>query len=66
MRARIAQTIDLLTEFPNLGRATNRAGILMVLVPRYSYKIYYAITHDALQIVHVRHPAREDPQAGEL
>jgi plasmid stabilization system protein ParE len=66
VRSRIARTIDIMAEFPNMGRATKRPGVLMALVPRYHFKVYYAVAGDVLQVVHVRHPSRQEPQADEL
>jgi toxin ParE1/3/4 len=66
LRRRIAQTIDLLADFPYIGRAAGKPGVLMTVVPRYRYKIFYSATGDWLDILHVRHPARSDPAPHQL
>ena len=39
LRRRIVQTIDLLADFPYIGRAAGKPGVLMTVVPRYRYSL---------------------------
>ena len=66
VRLRIVNALDVLCEFPFTGRPTVRSDVLMTLVTKYRYKIYYSVGDDEVQIVHIRHPARREPGADEL
>ncbi len=66
VRLRIVHTLDLLSDFPYLGRRSSKRGVLMTSVPRYGYRIYYAANDTELLVIHIRHPARQDPKVGEL
>jgi plasmid stabilization system protein ParE len=63
---RVGRTINLLSEFPHIGQPTVKAGVRMTTVPRYGYKIYYSASYDSLDVIHIRHPARRDPELGNL
>jgi plasmid stabilization system protein ParE len=63
---RVGRTINLLAQFPGIGQPTVRPGIFMSSVPRYGYKIYYFARDDALNVIHIRHPARRDPKPEDL
>jgi toxin ParE1/3/4 len=66
LHQRIGRTIDLLAEFPYIGGPTVKPGVLMTVVPRYGYKIYYAVSDGSLDVVHIRHPARQEPGFDDL
>jgi len=66
VRQRIQQTITILRDHPYIGRPTLKPGVLMTTVPRYRYKIYFAVAGDELRTIHIRHGARHDPKPHEL
>ena len=66
VRQRVRQSIMLLCDFPYLGRPTEKTGVLMTSVPRYRYKIYFAVARDELRIIHIRHGSRKEPAGNEL
>jgi len=38
-----------------------RAGVRVVPLIRYPYKIFYRVMPDAVEVLHIRHSARQDP-----
>jgi plasmid stabilization system protein ParE len=46
-------------QHPSSGYATNDDGIRVKILTRYSYKIFYRITTDEVEILHIRHSARQ-------
>jgi plasmid stabilization system protein ParE len=49
-----------LARWPESGRrSAKRQGVRTVLVGRYPYRIFYRITADAVEILHIHHAARE-------
>jgi len=54
----IHSAIQLLGEFPNVGRLTQDPTVRVVLVRRYRYRIFYSIGPDGIEILHVRHTSR--------
>jgi len=40
-------------------RSTKRAGVRVFPVGRYPYRIFYRVTHDAVEILHIHHTARQ-------
>ena len=59
-------TIDLLGEFPMLGRHRPDLGVRVLGIPRYPYTVYYRIEVDEIWIVHVRDDRRQQPERSEL
>jgi plasmid stabilization system protein ParE len=41
-----------------MGHATNIADVRVLFVGRYPYKIFYRLSGNDLEIVHIRHTAR--------
>ena len=66
VRMRIRQTLSLLCDYPNIGRPTIKDGVLVSIVPRFHYKIYFSVIGDQLMVLHVRHGARQEPDADDL
>jgi plasmid stabilization system protein ParE len=57
--ARIEHVINRLARNPfSAQRLTERPHVRMALVLRYPYKIFYRISGDAIEILHIRHTAR--------
>ena len=66
VRAAIADSIDLLAQFPRCGRDTNMRDVRVLPVVRFPYLLYHLVTRDEVVILHVRHAARAAPTAGDL
>lgn len=55
----IDRSLLLLCEQPLSGRLTRKAAhIRRKVVPKYQYSIFYRITADVVEILHIRHGAR--------
>jgi plasmid stabilization system protein ParE len=63
---RIRSASQLLAKYPGLGRATDMAGVRVFPIVPFPYLIYYRVSDDALEIVHVRHGRRDAPKPGDL
>jgi toxin ParE1/3/4 len=66
VRTAIAETIDLLGQFPGAGRTTTIPGVRVIPVVRYNYLIYDTLMSDDVVILHIRHAARREPERGEF
>ena len=62
----IRSAAQLLAKYPGLGRATDIPGARVFPIAPFPYLIYYRMTDDTLEIVHVRHGRRDAPKPGEL
>lgn len=62
IRAAIADTIELLEDFPQCGRATDMDHIRVLPIVRYPYLVYHFVTDSEVIVVHIRHAARDVPQ----
>ncbi len=61
VRLSILKTIQILTEFPFLGRPGRRKGTREKTVPRLPYLVLYRIGEDELVILRVYHGAQQPP-----
>lgn len=66
VKARIKKTAASLGTLPGMGRQSPRPNVRMIGVPRYPYVIYYRIVGDEVQIIHIRHAARQAPKPRDL
>ena len=66
VRRDIEKTIDLLADYPRLGRPTDVASIVVLAVVTVPYLVYARIIGDELFVVHIRHGAREAPEFSDL
>ena len=62
----IRSTIDLLADFPRLGRDRPKLDARALGVPRYPYTAYYRIDGDDIWIVHIRDDRRKPVEPGDL
>lgn len=62
----IRSTIELLADFPMLGRNRPDLGARMLGIPRYPYTAYYRIEGDEIWIVHIRDDRRMPLGPGDL
>ncbi|WP_354111037.1 type II toxin-antitoxin system RelE/ParE family toxin [Bradyrhizobium sp. S3.12.5] len=63
---RIRSASQLLAKYPGLGRATDMTSVRVFPIVPFPYLIYYRVTNDALEVIHVRHGRRDEPKPGEL
>ena len=56
---RIDSVLARLQDWPESARrVTQRTNIRVAPLVRYPYRIFYRITNDAIEIVHIRHTSR--------
>jgi plasmid stabilization system protein ParE len=61
---RIEHVINRIARSPfSAPGLTTRPAVRMALVLRYPYKIFYRISGDAIEILHIRHTARRPWEA---
>ena len=58
--------MDLLIVHPMIGPESDEPGVRIRLVTPYPYRVYYRIKPDAVEILHVRHTARREPDPSEV
>jgi plasmid stabilization system protein ParE len=66
VRRAIADTLDLMAQFPRAGRETDIAGVRVIPVVRYRYLVYHAVLTDEVVILHIRHSSRDAPSTTDL
>lgn len=55
----IREVIARIEQHPESGRPIiQRPNVRVTLLPRYRYKIFYAVSQGAIRIVHIRHASR--------
>lgn len=59
VRRHIMHTIDSLTEFPFLGKATDEKRVRILVVTKHPYLVFYSVVKDEVVILHIRHAARQ-------
>jgi toxin ParE1/3/4 len=55
----IAAAIETLADNPDIGIRTSRPGVRVRLAVGYPYKVFYRVRDDAVEILHIRHGARQ-------
>jgi len=66
VREHLRRKIQRLASNPRMGKQTSNPEIRILPPTRYSYRVYYTITSDAVVVLHVRHSARRDPDLADL
>jgi len=61
VRQEIRHRIGQLTDFPQMGPATDEPGVRELTLIRYPYKIYYEAGAEEVRILHVRDARRRPP-----
>jgi len=57
---RIRNVVARIGRWPHSARpSAKRPGVRMTPIGRYPYKIFYRVTEDTVQILHVHHSARQ-------
>jgi len=54
----IYASVRFLVERPFASQETDKQGVRVKVVRRYSFKIFYTISDDTIEIIHIRHTAR--------
>jgi len=62
----IRSTIELLADFPKIGRDRPELNARALSIPRYPYTVYYRIEGDAIWIAHIRDDRRRPPGSSDL
>jgi toxin ParE1/3/4 len=66
VEAAIRSAIDLLADFPKIGRDRPDLDARALGIPRYPYTAYYRIEDQEVWIVHVRDDRRKPLQRGDF
>ncbi|MDE2164253.1 MAG: type II toxin-antitoxin system RelE/ParE family toxin [Alphaproteobacteria bacterium] len=63
VRGAILESLQLLTDFPEIGRRQNIEGVCKHVTRKYGYLVYYSIDTFAheIAILTVQHPSRAQP-----
>lgn len=61
IRAAVAQ----LGEQPHSGYSTDDPSVRVKFIGQYPYKIFYRVSDDTVEIIHIRHTARQPWQGGD-
>lgn len=56
--AAIERAVAILADHPESGRQTDAPGVLVLSVPRRSFRVFYLSRPDAVTTLHVRHTSR--------
>lgn len=56
--AALAEAIDGIAQAPMAATRSSDADIRVKILRRYRYKIFYGVTADEIEIIHIRHGAR--------
>lgn len=57
----IRDAILLLSAFPEKARKMRRRGMFALPLSRYPYIVFFRVSRDEIEILHVRHGARRHP-----
>lgn len=62
-RQRVRSVVTRIETWPlSAQEVAERTGIRVVPLVRYPYKVFYRIEGDSVEILHIAHAARRDPQ----
>jgi plasmid stabilization system protein ParE len=56
--ASLQEAVRLIADQPKGGKRTGLPAILVKIVPKYPYKIFYRVDGEAIDILHIRHASR--------
>jgi toxin ParE1/3/4 len=65
VRLHLMETIERLSDFPSLGRATDEPKVRVLPLTRYPYLVFYSLLNGEIVVLHIRHGARQaiDPSS---
>ena len=55
----IENSVSLLGQFPEMGRPTDKSDVRVLVIGRYPYLVFYRRGEHEVEILHVRHGARQ-------
>jgi len=58
---RIDKVISTVSSFPHIGQEIDEADLRMLSLVRYPYLIFYRVKADEIEVLHIRHGARQRP-----
>jgi plasmid stabilization system protein ParE len=58
VKAAIRRTIEVIAQFPDVGRLAGEEQVRVLPAGRYPYLIYWSVESDGPWIVHIRHAMR--------
>jgi toxin ParE1/3/4 len=64
--ALIEQIVERLSDFPESGQSADLPSVRVIFAVRYPYRIYYRIAGDIVEILHIRHVARQPIEEGDI
>lgn len=53
------EALQLLSEHPLSGAATNVGDVRVLLPSKYPYKLFYRLRGESIELLHIRHTARK-------
>jgi plasmid stabilization system protein ParE len=53
--------ISTVSSFPHIGQEIDEADVRMLSLVRYPYLIFYRVKADEIEVLHIRHGARQRP-----
>jgi plasmid stabilization system protein ParE len=59
VRAAILESIEIIAQFPEMGRQQSVEGVRKTVARKYPYLIYYSLVADEIVVLTVQHSARE-------
>lgn len=62
VRSALKTTISLIGHFPEIGRPAGEPGVRVLPAGRYPYLVYWRVARSEVQIVHIRHAGRLQPE----
>jgi toxin ParE1/3/4 len=66
VRRAIVRAVDALGKHSMMAPESEIPTVRIKLVPPYPNRVYYRVTPDCIQILHVRHTARREPDPSEV
>lgn len=63
--AGICAAVTQVSDQPHSGYATDESGVRVMHLTRYPYKIFYRVLNDNIELLHIRHAARQRWESGQ-
>jgi plasmid stabilization system protein ParE len=62
----ILASIEIVVDHPYAAERTDDPEVRVKIVPRYGYRIFYGVGGDTIELLHVRHGARQPWPGGSI
>lgn len=59
VRASVLESVELLMQFPEIGRLQTVEGVRKIVARKHPYLIYYLVQDDEVIVLTIRRPAKE-------